>query len=948
MIGPIVKKELRGYFNSAIAVVFLAGFLGFAFYTFFWQAKFFARGLADVRPLFEWMPKLLIVLTAALSMRLWADERRAGTLEVLLTLPVPRWQLVVGKFLAGLALMALALALTFGLPITISTMGRLDWGPVFGGYLAALLLSAAYLSIGMCVSAATDNQLVAFAGTALLCAVAYAIGETGSDLGRALGTGAHFDSVARGVLDLRDLAYYGGIVAVGIALNVLLLQRLGWGSGARGRGRRAAALLSVGLVIANAIALPLWLHPVRHARIDLTQDGTYSLSSATKRILGGLDEQLLIRGYFSAKTHPELARLVPQIEDLLSEYEIAGHGKVRVEIVDPSGSDAATREAKERFDLEPTPLRLATATEKSVINAYFAVAIAYGDQTAVLGLNELVDVRVLDIGQMDITLGNLEYELTRAIKRTVAEFSSVDNLFAAAAEPIALTAYVTPQTLPENWKQGPAMLQAVVDRLQKRANGKLTFKTVEPKTEAEMKALFEQQGLRPYAELLSNDVYYFHLVLQVGDRSVRIAPPEKLTESDLEKALTEGLKRAAPGFTRVVALWTPPAPPPMPMMEGMPPQRMPPPQSFENLRRTLAGSYEVRPADLSAPLADDVEVLVLAGPADLDATAAEHVDQFVMRGGALVVLDGQYRLGLGGQRLAVDKVATGLDAMLKSWGIHVTEAMVVDPKSDALPVPQERDLGNGMIVRELRQMDYPFFVRMDGGQLASSHLITSGLTGAVLHWASPVTADAKVGDDARKVVTLLRSSRDAWQTTSTDVNPNLRAYPGLGVPGPAKELTADQKGAMSLAVAITGGFATSLPKPAAPAAGTTPATTPATSTGDRPRLEHSPPDTRIVVFGSSAFVSDDMLGVAQQLDADLALSNLQLVHNAVDWALADTDLLSIRAHDSHAHALTIAADKRDTWRNLNIAIAFVALALIIAYAALRRRSVRPITRTQGA
>src|SRR5215470_1033392 len=148
MMMTVLKKELRGYFNSAIAVIFLTFFLAFALGTFFWWEKFFARGVTDLRPLFEWMPKLLIILVSALAMRLWADERRAGTLEVLLTLPVPRWKLVLGKFLAGMLLIAIALGLTLGLPITISMMGNLDTGPVTGGYLGALLLSAAYLSIG--------------------------------------------------------------------------------------------------------------------------------------------------------------------------------------------------------------------------------------------------------------------------------------------------------------------------------------------------------------------------------------------------------------------------------------------------------------------------------------------------------------------------------------------------------------------------------------------------------------------------------------------------------------------------------------------------------------------------------------------------------------------------------------------------------------------------------
>ncbi|TMQ11650.1 MAG: hypothetical protein E6J90_34135 [Deltaproteobacteria bacterium] len=236
MMKTIIKKELRGYFNSAIAGVFLAVFLAAALFVFFVLDKFFARGLADLRPLFNRMPLLLIILVSALSMRLWADERRAGTLEVLLTLPVPRWQLVAGKFLAAMVLIAVALGLTLGLPITISRMGNLDIGPVIGGYFAALLLSAAYLSIGGCVSALTENQIVAFIATAAVCVVTYLVGRLGN-IGQLFGTGARFESVARGVLDLRDLAYYGGIMATGIALNVVLLERLTWGRGPRTRSR---------------------------------------------------------------------------------------------------------------------------------------------------------------------------------------------------------------------------------------------------------------------------------------------------------------------------------------------------------------------------------------------------------------------------------------------------------------------------------------------------------------------------------------------------------------------------------------------------------------------------------------------------------------------------------------------------------------------------------------
>ena len=934
MMWTVVKKELRGYFNSAIAVIFLAAFLAVALYTFFWREKFFARGIADLRPLFEWMPRLLIILVSALAMRLWADERRAGTLEILLTLPVPRWQLVLGKFVAGMLLIATALGLTLGLPITIAHMGHLDIGPVIGGYLGALLLSAAYLSIGMCVSAATDNQIVAFVGTALACGAAYALGDTSGELGRLLGTGARFESVARGVLDLRDLAYYGGIVATGIAVNVLLLQRFAWSRGPHARARRLSGVLVVALVAGNAIALDIWLAPVRRARIDLTQDRTYSLSSATEKIVAGLDEPLLIRGYFSDKTHPKLAPLVPQIRDLLEEYRIAGRGKVRVEFVDPSDSDDAKREAKERFGIDPTSLRFASKNEKSVINAYFAIAVEYGDQHAVLGLDDLITVRVLDVGDVEITLRNLEYQLTKTIKKTVAEFSSIDALFASTAGKIQLTAYLTPKTLPDNWKDAPQKLQKAVDELKKQAGGKLEFTTVEPKTEPEMQQLLQKYGLRPYQDLFGGQVFYFHLLLQVGDRIVRIVPPQNLGDAELKSALTEGLKRAAPGFTRVVGLWQPPPAGMIPAMEGMPPQQMPPPQTFRTLEKALAGSYEVRQVSLDAPLPDDIEALVLAGPANLDAKAAQNLDQFVMRGGTLVALAGHYRLAPA-EGLAVEKVKTGLEDALAKWGIAIGDDLVMDSKSDSFPVPENRQLGNGLVVRELHQLAYPYFVKMDGDQLASGSAITGGLAGSVMHWASPVKADDKVGDDTRHVDVLLRSSKDAWLSSSTDVQPNFASHPETGFAS-GKDAPADKKGAQTLAVAVIGGFASAVAKPK-DAKDPKPAEKDATKL-----LEHSPPDTRIVVFGSSAFVSDDVLGIAQQLDSDLASANVELVHNAVDWSLADTDLLSIRSRDAASRALTIEADARDRWRTINLAIAFAALALVVGAAWLRRRAVAPM------
>lgn len=227
----VARKELRSYFNSPIAYVFLLLFLGAALVRFFHEV--WSVGQANLRPLFDGLPLLMVFLVPALTMRLWSEERKMGTHEILLTLPLTGTEVVAGKFLASLALVALALALTGGAAITVASLGPLDWGPVIGGYAAALLLGAAYLAIGLLVSSFTENQILAFLATLAICFGLWIIGEetvtkifpvsVASALEQ-IGTGARFRSVGRGVLDLGDLVYYGTIVVSALAANAASLE----------------------------------------------------------------------------------------------------------------------------------------------------------------------------------------------------------------------------------------------------------------------------------------------------------------------------------------------------------------------------------------------------------------------------------------------------------------------------------------------------------------------------------------------------------------------------------------------------------------------------------------------------------------------------------------------------------------------------------------------------
>jgi len=233
----IARREMRSYFTSPIAYVFLLTFVLAALFTFFNINGFFARAQADMRALFHSIPMLTLLLVPALTMRLWAEEEKQGTVEVLLTLPVRDEEWVGGKFLASWGLLAVGLMLTLPLALTVSVLGDLDWGPVWGGYFGALLLGAAYLAVGQFVSAVTENQILAFILTLVVCMGLYSVGTeafTGLFSDRtaavlsALGTGSRFESIARGVIDLRDVTYYVSLTFLFLALSVAALRVKRW------------------------------------------------------------------------------------------------------------------------------------------------------------------------------------------------------------------------------------------------------------------------------------------------------------------------------------------------------------------------------------------------------------------------------------------------------------------------------------------------------------------------------------------------------------------------------------------------------------------------------------------------------------------------------------------------------------------------------------------------
>ncbi|MEA1049211.1 Gldg family protein [Lamprobacter modestohalophilus] len=947
----ITRKELSSFFGSPVAYLFIGAFLAATLFVFFWVEAFFSRNIADTRPLFDWMPLLLIFLAAALTMRLWSEERRAGTLELLATLPVATWRLVLGKFLAAWALVAIALALTLPLPLTVALIGPLDWGPVVGAYLATLLLAAAYIAIGLFVSARTDNPIVALIGTTLVAALFYLIGSPaltslaghgGGELLRLLGSGSRFESITRGVIDLRDLYYYLSLVGAFLLLSVDTLERLRWATDpALDPPRRIAHhrwSLLTGLAVANLLAANLWLHQVEAVRADLTRGSVYSLSETTQTYLDQLQEPLLIRGYFSAETHPLLAPLVPQLRDLLREYQAAGNGRVVVELIDPHNDPEREREAGEQYGIQPVAFQTASKYQAGIVNSYFDILVKYGDSHEVLGFQELIDVKVRGETDLDVVLRNPEYDLTRAIKKVLYGWQAGGDLFAGINRPLRLRAFVSdPSVLPEPLPELRAELESLLDELAADSGGRFGWEIIDPASDPTLEqAIAERYGLQPLVlSLLDPQPFYFDLVLERGEQAQTVPLPEQLDAAGLRRSLSAAIKHFTPGVLRSVALYRPESSPSMLGMDGFGGGN----SDYSLLEEVLQSSFNLIPTDLrDGQVPEQADLLLVIAPKDLDERQRFAIDQFLMQGGTVILAAAPLTVDLGGGRIRAVEQPTGLEDWLAGLGLRLGPGLVLDPQNTPFPIPVQRQLG-GFLVEEIQMLPYPYFpdVRDDG--LSDASGITAGLGQLTMTWAAPISIDAEA-NAGRQWVRLIESSAAAWTRVDSDVQPDLEAYPELGFE------RGDDTGRKLLGVLIEGRFESAFSDQPSPlrsdqqrdsasldaASALTDTETPGP---ESPRLssvvEHSPSSARLILFGSSSFLSDTAISLATEATQSRYLAPLTLIQNAIDWSLEDRGLLTLRGRGQYNSLLEpVGREQRILLETLNYLLALGGLALVFA------------------
>ena len=429
----IFSREMKAYFNSPIAYIFVIVFVVLT--CGLYMASFFLAENADMRAFFSLLPIVLIVFVPAVSMRLWSEDKKIGTIELLLTFPMKSYQILLGKFLASLAFLAIALAGTATIPITLTLLGTPDSGPIIGGYLGALLLGAFFLSIGLFISGLCRDQIVAFILSVIVCFFFFFIGTDffatvigglggffggfASFLQSHVGLTQHFESLERGVIDVRALIYFVSMTALFLALNAVYVE---------GRLRPRAKAIFAGAVVlflVAAVMVNVVASGFRAGRFDLTEGKMYTVSESAKNILKGLKDRVLVSYYVTSRDKmPAAMKSLPQdVADKLEEFRIASNDMLQYKVFDPSADAELAQKIGEK-GVQPFLAQTVEKDELSTKRVYSAIMISYLDKK-----DEIIPQIVPNnFNDLEYELISRIYRLTLPEKPTVAMFAPMEDL----------------------------------------------------------------------------------------------------------------------------------------------------------------------------------------------------------------------------------------------------------------------------------------------------------------------------------------------------------------------------------------------------------------------------------------------------------------------------------------------------------------------------------------
>jgi len=402
-LWAIVKRELKGYVDHPTAYILVVVFLVLNNFLYFRTS--FIQGIASLRPMIDLLPWILLFFISALTMRTWAEERREGTLNVLLSYPVKIWQIILGKYISTVVFVTAMLLITLIIPISLAQVGDFDGGVIFAQYLGSFFVIMAMVAVGQWSSSLTKNQVVAFIISLAVLMAFFLVGVQFvvltlpyplSTIAQQLGLLSHFSSITRGVIDARDILYFLSLSFVFLALSYAWLTRA-----KLKKGSKAWRTLQTSVIVMIVIAVVINLFGQSFTvRADLTEQNLYSLSSATKRVLKDLDDTVRLTLYRSKKLPTQIELLSRDTQDILNDYQKFGGRHIDLSLKFPDQDEEDEAEAREK-GIPAIRFNVVREDEFTLQNGYFGLTIEYLDQRETIPVLQTID--------------DLEYRLTRAI-----------------------------------------------------------------------------------------------------------------------------------------------------------------------------------------------------------------------------------------------------------------------------------------------------------------------------------------------------------------------------------------------------------------------------------------------------------------------------------------------------------------------------------------------------
>lgn len=847
-VAALYRRELSGFFQTPVAYVAAAIFAAANAAVFF--AVFFLFDRAELRQFFAWLPLWLAFFMSPLAMRLVAEERRRGTIEILTTLPIGSGGIVAAKFFAAWTTGLFLLAPTVLLPLAVRAFGPLDPGPVVSGYLGAVLLTGLYAAVGLLSSTVARHEAVALI-LALLFSLALAAVQgllvllPGGvvDLVQFVGTSFHMGLFARGQIDLRSIVYLSSLTFVllyAARMRLVIDTR-------RPFEVLQPVLVAVVFVLVNLVAgnTSLW--------IDATRNDTYRLSAVTRETLARVVDPLRLRVFFTERLPAPHNTNRQYLLDLLDQYERANSEFVRVEIVDtdsPEGKSAAA--AAGITQVEVQELR---AEEFQVRSAYLGVSLAYGNAAG-------------RIDPIDGTEG-LEYRITEALAGVV---NQVDAL-AGSEEPVRLVV-VASNELEELAIEGFDELQQrtrrVFDELNAENLGRLQYEYLAVQGDQQVERLADRYGLQPLAWVRpdgSRRSGVLDVVLTRGEdaQPISLRPVTTIgidggafVEQYLLPDDAQILEAGRLALRRLVT--------DAPVVAYATGAGFLPLDDYQTgagpLRDLLEQRFELVEIDLSAtPIPAGVRTIILNGNrASWSEGALYRLDQFLLGGGsALVFAD---RFAPEPQTGAWFPVDNELFAFLQHYGVTVETGLVLDEASVVLRQGGgQQAIYNAPLLR--------------GDSLFDDHPITAFLDDVIVLNAAPVEPLGEPSDDV-SVVRLMESSDAAWSVENPE---QIRFFQQGPPPG--------QENRFGLAVLAQGRFSSFFDAP--------PQNFPALA---RHRTL-SAAEGRVIVLGSS------LITTRQLIDPATRTPNTTLLMNAVDYLNGAPGFAELRSKGLNVPRLTV-------------------------------------------